>query len=62
MNFWTKFAEKVCVWSKTEKSNIAIEFNLFQLSELPNFSLNRQFRYFKSNLPKKNISSLKQKK
>ena len=29
--FWTKFAQKVYLRSKTEKVNIAIEFRIFEL-------------------------------
>ena len=38
--FWTKFAQKRCFRSKTEKMNRAIAFCIFELAELPNFSLN----------------------
>ena len=38
--FWTKFAQKGCFRSKTEKMNRAIAFCIVELAELPNFSLN----------------------
>ena len=41
-DFWTKFAQKGCFLSKTEKvkTNTTIEFCIFKLDWLPNFSLN----------------------
>ena len=47
--FWTKFSQKGCFRSKTEKLNSAIEFCIFELAEFPNFSLDllREF-FFKS--------------
>ena len=53
LNFWTKFAQERYLWSKTEKVNIIIEFRLFKLVLVPNFSLNWQFWFFGPNLPKK---------
>ena len=40
LNFWTKFVQERYLWSKTEKVNITIEFRLFKLVLVPNFSLN----------------------
>ena len=53
---------KRCFRSKTEKENIAIEFCMFELVWIPNFSLNWQFWFFRLNLPKKGVSGLKHKK
>ena len=39
LNFWTKFAQVRYLWSKTDKVNI-IEFRIFKLVFVPNFSLN----------------------
>ena len=44
--FWTKFAQKGCFCSKTEKVNTTIDFCIFELVYLPNFSLNWQFWFF----------------
>ena len=46
---------------KAEKVNTAIEFCIFELVYVPNFSLNWQFWFLWPNLPKKGLSSLKQK-
>ena len=62
MIFWTKFAQKVCFPPKTEKVNTTIEFYIFKLVKVPNFSLNWQFWFFGPNLPKKGVSGLKGKK
>ena len=62
LNFWTKFAQDRYLWSKTEKVNIIIEFRVFKLVLVPNFSLNWQFGFFWPDLPKKSFSGLKQKK
>ena len=51
--FWTKFVQKECFRSKTEKMNRAIAFCIVELAELPNFSLNWQFWFFWPNLPKR---------
>ena len=65
---WTnnfEFLDQICprkIWSKTEKLNIIIEFRLFKLVLVPNFSLNWQFWFFWPDLPKKGFSGLKQKK
>ena len=62
LNFWTKFSQERYLWSKAEKVNIIIEFRLFKLVLVPNFSLNWQFWFFWPDLPKKGFSGLKQKK
>ena len=59
---WTKFAQKGSFQSKTKKVNITVESCLFELVEVPNFSLNRQFWFFGLILPKKGISDQKKKK
>ena len=61
LNFWTKFAQERYLWSKAEKVNIIIEFCIFKLVLVPNFSLNWQFWFFWPDLPKKGFSGLKQK-
>ena len=38
--FWTKFAQKGYFQSKTAKMNTTIEFCIFKLVLVPNFSLN----------------------
>ena len=38
-----------------EKENIAIDYWIFELAWVPNFTLNKQFRFFGPNLPKKVI-------
>ena len=62
MNFWTKFTQEKYLHSKTEKVNIIIEFCMFKLILVPNFSLSWQFWSFWPDLPKKGFSGLKQKK
>ena len=62
MNFWTKFAPKRYLWSKTEKVNIIIEFCSFKLVLVPNFKLSWQFWFSLPDLPKKGLFGLKQKK
>ena len=61
-----EFFEQICprkiFMVKTEKWNIIIEFRLFKLVLVPNFSLNWQFWFFWPDLPKKGFSGLKQKK
>ena len=56
--FWTKFAHKKCFWSKREKVNSPIEFCIFELVLVRNFSLKWQFVL---NLPKKGVSGPKEK-
>ena len=60
--FWTKFSQKGYFRSKTEKVIITIKFRIFRLYLLLNFSLNKQFQFYGSNLPKKVTSTIKQKK
>ena len=62
MNFWTKFTQEKYWSSKTEKVYITIESCIFRLVLVPNSSLNWQFWFFLSDLPKKGFSGLKQKK
>ena len=60
--FQTKFAQKVYFRSKSAKVNITIEFSIFKLFLVLNFSLNWKFWFFRPYLPKTSISSLKKKK
>ena len=62
MIFLTKFSQKGCFQSKTENVNTTIEFYVFKLVYKPNFNLNWQFWFLGPTLPKKGISSQKQKK
>ena len=62
LNFWTKFTQEKYWSSKTEKVNITSESWIFRLVLIPNSSLNWQFWYFWSDLPKRGFSGLKQKK
>ena len=39
--FWTKFEQKEYIQSKTEKVNITIEFSIFELVYVPNFTSNK---------------------
>ena len=48
---WTQFVQKEYSRSKTKKVNITIELCTFQLLWIPNFSIKRQFRFFRPNLP-----------
>ena len=50
------------IQSKTKKVNIIIEFWIFKLILVPNFTLNWQFWFFWPDLPKNAFSDLKQKK
>ena len=55
--FWTKFAEKGSYFQpKTEKIDTTIEFCIFQLVFVSNFTLNKQFWIFGPNLPKKDMA------
>ena len=56
LNFWTKFTQQRYLCSKTEKVDIIIEFCIFKLVLVPNFSLNWQFWFFWPDLPKKVFS------
>ena len=58
--FWTKFSQKQCFRSKTEKVNTTNEFYIFELVKITNFSLNCQFWFFGPNLPEKGNSVWKQ--
>ena len=61
--FWTKFAEKGSYFqSKADKTDSTIEFCIFKLVFVSNFTLNKQFWIFGPNLPKKDIYGQKQKK
>ena len=60
--FWTNFAQKGYFHTKTKKLNISIEFCMFELVQVPNFSLKWQFWFFGTNLPKKGVSTQNQKK
>ena len=60
LNFWTKFAQER--YGQKQKLILIIEFLLFKLVLVRNFSLNWQFRFFWPDLPKKHFSGLKQKK
>ena len=59
--FWAKFAQKEYLQWKTEKVNITIEFWIFELVLVPNFTLNKRFWILEANLPKKGIFSQKEK-
>ena len=50
--FWTRFAQKGFFWSKTKKVNITMEFCIFELFWVPNFSLNSQLSFW-TNFTKK---------
>ena len=62
MKLGTSFVQKWNFCSKMEKVDINIEFCIFELVKVPNFSLNWKFWGFGLNLPNKGISCLKQKK
>ena len=59
--FWTKFAQNSDLHSNIKKENNVIEFCIFELVQVPNFSIKWQFRCFGPNLPKSSISTQKQK-
>ena len=50
------------MFKSKKKTNSIIEFHIFKLVFVPNFSFNWQFWYFWPDLPKKGFSGLKQKK
>ena len=50
------------VYNKKKKVNTTIEFYIFKIFLVPNFSLSWQFWFFGLNLPKKGVSSLNKKK
>ena len=61
--FWIKFAKKGSYFqSKTDKIDTTIEFCIFELVFVSNFTLNQQFWIFGPNLPKKDIYGQKKKK
>ena len=62
LTFWKKFVQKGYFWSKTEKENVTIQFCVFELVYVPNFSLNWQFWFYGQSMPKKRISDQKSKK
>ena len=62
MIFWTKFAQKRYFQCKIEKVSSTIEFSIFELVQVLNFSLNQQLWFFGLNLPKMDISVQKEKK
>ena len=59
--FWTKFAQKEYFHSKIKKNNSIIEFCIFELVSVPNFSIKWQFLFLGPNLTKKGISTQNQK-
>ena len=59
--FRTKFAQNGYFWNKAEKVSITIEFCIFKLIEISNFSLKQQFCIPGPNLPENGVSGLKQK-
>ena len=59
LTFWTKFTQKGCFQSKSEKMNTTIELCIFKSVCIPNFSLNWQFWFSGPNLPKKEYISSK---
>ena len=60
--FGTKFPQKWHFWLKIEKVNITMEFCIFKLVKVPNFSLNWKFWLSRPNLHKTRISSWNWKK
>ena len=53
----------ISIWKHHQwKVNITNEFCIFELIEVPNFSLNRKVWFIGPNLPEKDISGQKQKK
>ena len=54
--FWTKFAKKSSYFqSKTDKIDTIIDYCIFELVFVTNFTLNKQFWIFGPNLPKKDM-------
>ena len=53
LKFWTKFTQGRYLCSKTEKVNIIIEFRIFKLALVPNFSLTDRFDFFDQIYPKR---------
>ena len=60
--FWTKFTQKGYFGSKTGKEIISIEFCIFKLVLVPDFSMNWQLWVFRLNLVRKSVSDQKQEK
>ena len=60
--FGNKLSQKEYFGRKEKKVNITIEFCIFELVQVSNFTLSWQFYFFRPNLLKKNISGQKQKK
>ena len=58
--FWTKYAQQG--HSNTEKVNITIEFSMFELIYVSNFTFNKQFWILEPNSPKKVIPGSNTKK
>ena len=53
LNFWTKFTKKGYFWSKKKKKmKITIEFYIFELLQVPNFTFNNDFWIFEAYVPK----------
>ena len=57
--FLIKFIQIEYFHSKVEKSDITINFCIFELVLVPNLSLNSQYCVFGPNLPKQGISGRK---
>ena len=61
--FGPNFPKKVSYFQfKTDKIDTTIKVCIFELVFVSNFTLNKQFRIFGPNLPKKDIYGQKQKK
>ena len=49
LNFWTKLTQnRYLQFKKVKKMKITIEFHVFELVQIPNFSFNKQFSDFKT--------------
>ena len=60
--FWDQiYPKQVSSFKNRKKKNITIGLGIFELIEVPNFSLNRKFLFFWPNLPKKGIFGQKRK-
>ena len=57
--FWNKCVIERSIVKTIKTVNITIEFSIFELDYVLNFSWNWQFSFFRPNLPKKGASSLK---
>ena len=60
--FWSELALSGYLRSKTEKRNMTIKFNIYNLIMMPTFIVNSSFWSFVPNLPEKAICSPKQNK